>query len=267
MQKRIKTSRLFLAVLMSASAGSHAFDLGIAAEMMYFDYEETDISGNLLNQETGFIPGLSLSAAQAFYNINNTFKISAYDGQVDYDGQTQSGQPHETTTEETIYRMLYKLSWSPASSQSALYGEAGWQQWDRDIHPTNGVLGLFERYQWWSLEAGVQLPFIKNESQDLSLQLGMLTTFNGTIMIDLTEAGYGNHTLDLGDDFGFTGELRYRYRQARHSSLQLGLQVRTWDLGRSNSKTITNGSRFISITEPDSTSVQATLSASYIHHF
>jgi hypothetical protein len=95
----------------------------------------------------------------------------------------------------------------------------------------------------------------------------MLTTFNGTIMIDLTEAGYGSHTLDLGDDFGFSGELNYRYRQTRHSSLQLGLQVKTWDFGRSNSKTITNGSNIISITEPDSTSVQTTLSASYIHHF
>ena len=255
------------AMLVLASADGNAFDLGIAAEMMYFDYEETDISGNVINQETGFIPGLSLSAAQAFNSVNNTFKISAYDGQVDYDGQTQSGLPHETTTEETIYRMLYKLSWSPASSQSSLYGEAGWQQWDRDIQPTNGVLGLFERYRWWSLEAGIQLPFIKSDSQDLSLQLGMLTTFNGTIMIDLTEAGYGNHTLDLGDDFGFSGELNYRYRQARHSSLQLGLQVRTWDFGKSNSKIITNGLVFKSIYEPDSTTVQTTLSASYIHHF
>ncbi|MBT8128790.1 MAG: hypothetical protein KJP10_02280 [Gammaproteobacteria bacterium] len=256
-----------LVTLVWASSEGYAFDLGLAAELLYFDYEETDINGNLLNQETGLIPGLSLTAAKAFDSLNNTFKISAHDGQVDYDGQTQSGQPHETTTEETIYRMLYKLSWSPASSQSALYGEAGWHQWDRDIQPTNGVLGLFERYQWWSLEAGIQLPFIKNDSQDLSLQLGMLTTFNGTIMIDLTEAGYGNHTLDLGDDFGFSGELNYRYRQASNSSLQLGLQVKTWDFGRSNSKTITNGSQFISITEPDSTSVQTTLSASYIHHF
>ena len=85
--------------------------------------------------------------------------------------------------------------------------------------------------------------------------------------IDLTEAGYGRHTLDLGDDFGFSGELNYRYRQARHSSLQLGLQVKTWDFGRSNSKTITNGSNISSITEPDSTAVQTTFSASYIHHF
>lgn len=267
MDKKITTSCLALTCIASVAADTYAFDLGIAAEMMHFDYEETDNFGNTLNQETGLIPGFTLAAAQPYHSIDNTFEISIYDGQVDYDGQTQSGRPHETTTEETIYRLLYKLSWSPESSQSALYGKAYWQQWDRDIQPKNGVQGLFERYQWWSLEAGVQLPFVRTDSQDLSLELGMLTTFNGTIMIDLTEAGYGNHTLDLANDFGFSGELKYRYRQARHSSLQLGVQVKTWDFGRSNSKTVTNGINFISITEPDSTTVQTTLSASYIHHF
>ena len=255
-----------LACLPSAPADGHAFDMRVAAELMRFAYEETDILGKTLNQETGFIPGLTLAAATGNPRINNTFEISAYDGQVDYDGQTQSGQAHDTTTEETIYRILYRLSWSPSSSDNALYGKAYWQQWNRDIQPTNGVQGLFERYQWWSLEAGVQVPLATSPGQNLSLELGMLTTFNGTIMIDISDSGYGIHTLDLGNDYGLSGELRYEIRQS-NSSLQLGLQLKTWDFGRSNSKTISNDTNTVTITEPDSTTFQAIFSASYIHHF
>ena len=239
----------------------------IAAELMHFDYEETDISGNTLNQETGFIPGFTVAASQPYRSIRNTVEFSLYGGDVDYDGQTQAGQPHQTTTEETIYRLLYRLDWSPQDTDGAFYGKAYWQQWDRSIQPNNGVSGLFERYQWWTLEAGVQVPFIKDEKQDLLLELGMLTTFNGTIMVDLAAAGFGQPVLDLGNGFGVAGELKYVFKQSRNSSFQFGVQLKRWEFGRSNSKTISDGSNVFTITEPDSTTVQTTLSASYIHHF
>jgi len=256
-----------LACMVTISATSHAVDIRVAAEMMHFDYEETDTAGNTLNQETGFIPGITLAAAQPYRRIDNTFEFSIYDGQVDYDGSTQAGQSHHTTTEQSIYRLLYKLSWSPLSTDAAFYGKTYWQQWDRDIQPNNGVSGLFERYQWWTVEAGAQLPFIKNDKQNLLLELGLLASLNGTIMIDLTDAGFGSPTLDLGNSIGFSSELKYEYRQASNSSLQFGIQFKTWEFARSDSKTISDGSSFITITEPDSKTFQTTLSASYIHHF
>lgn len=255
------------ACILTVSANSHATDLRIAAELMHFDYKETDTSGNTLNQETGLIPGITLAAALPYRRIDNTFELSVYDGQVDYDGQTQTGQSHQTTTEQSIYRLLYKLSWSPLSSNAALYGKTYWQQWDRDIQPSNGVQGLFERYQWWTIEAGAQMPFIKNDSQSLLLELGLLGSINGTIMIDLSDAGFGEPVLDLGNSIGFSGELKYEFKQSNNSSLQFGVLFKTWEFARSNSKTISNGGTTITITEPDSTTIQTTLSASYIHHF
>ena len=255
------------ACILSATTGSQAVDLRIAAELMHFDYEETDISGNTLNQETGIIPGLTLAAALPYRRIDNTFEFSAYDGQVDYDGQTNQGVPHQTTTEQSIYRLLYKLSWSPLSTEAAFYGKTYWQQWDRNIQPNNGVSGLFERYRWWTVEAGAELPFIKKDNLSLLLELGLLASLNGTIMIDLSDAGFGNPTLDLGNSIGFAGELKYEFKQASNSSLQFGIQFKTWEFARSDSKTISNGSSTITITEPDSKTFQTTLSASYIHHF
>lgn len=267
MDIKIYKTWIVLACILAYPSNSHAVDLRIAAELMNFDYEEKDLSGNTLNRETGMIPGITLAAELPYRRINNTFEFSVYDGQVDYDGQTNAGQPHQTTTEESIYRLLYKLSWSPLSTEAVIYGKTYWQLWDRDIQPNNGAGGLLERYQWWTVEVGGQLPFIKNDHHELLLELGLLGTFNGTIMIDLNSLGFGEPVLDLGDSIGFSGELKYEFKQTDNSSVQFGILVKTWEFGRSNSKTISNGSSAITITEPDSTTLQATLSASYIYHF
>jgi hypothetical protein len=256
-----------MACLLALPASGHAVDVRVAAEVMHFDYEETDTQGNTLNQETGFIPGLTLAASSPYRRIFNTLEFSIYDGGVDYDGRTQSGQPHQTTTEQNILRVLYRLSWSPDNMAGALYGKVYWQQWDRDIQPNNNVLGLFERYRWWTLEAGVQVPFIKEKQRNLLLEIGALATTNGTIMIDLADLGYGKPTLDLGNEYGFSAKLKYEVLYRSNSSFQFGVQIRRWEFGRSNSKTISDGTNHIIITEPDSETMQTMLSAGYRYHF
>ena len=253
--------------MLAVSANSHALDLRMAAELMYFDYEETDIFGSTLNQETGWIPGFTVAASQPYHSIRNTVEFSLFGGTVDYDGRTQAGVPHQTTTEEIIYRILYLFSWSPESSEGDFYGKAYWQQWDRDIQPANGVSGLFERYQWWTAEAGVHVPFIKDEKQQLLLELGVLATNSGTINVNLTGAGYGVQTLELGNGLGFSAALLYEMKLASNNRVRFGAMFKNWEFGRSNSKTISNGTSTITITEPDSTTAQTTLSASYIHRF
>ncbi len=104
--------------MLAASANSHATDLSVAAGLMYFDYEETE-DGISLNHETGFIPGISITASHPYHSVDHSFEFSAFDGEVDYDGNTQNLQPHQTTTEQSIYRLLYRLSWSPESTDAA----------------------------------------------------------------------------------------------------------------------------------------------------
>lgn len=257
---------LFLACCLTPFV-SYAVEIGMSAELMYFNYEEFDTSGNSLNKENGLLPGLTLLASQAHQAINNTVEISIFDGEVDYDGQTQSGQPYRTNTDETIYRFLYKISWSPENNKGAFYAKTYWQQWDRNILPNNGVSGLFERYQWWSFEAGIQTLLYKNDRHDLLFELGVLKTTNGTIKIDLSNSGYGTPILDLGDDIGFNGALNYRINFGQNSNLQFGFRYTNWGFGRSNSRTLSNGSNTITIVEPESTSYQTTATVSYIYNF
>ena len=212
--------RVILCLLFTFPTCSNAIDLGVSGELMFFDYEETDTLGNSLNREKGLIPGLTFSGIHQYNNISNALELSIYDGQVDYSGQTQAGQPHQTTTEETILKLAYRLGWSPASTEAAFYGSAYWQQWERDIQATNGISGLFERYEWWTVEAGVQAPFFRDDSQHLFLEMGMLATMNGDIMIDLKPLGYGAHTLNLGNSIGFASALKYQMTQAQKKAFE-----------------------------------------------
>jgi hypothetical protein len=272
MQKTKPAKSILPSVLLCISTPGLATDLRIAAELMHFDYEETDLAGSTLNQETGYIPGFSIGASRPWLNTGHSIEFSLYGGGVDYDGQTQGGQPHQTTTEQTIYRFLYRLGWSPQDTDGGFYGEIYWQQWDRDIQPNNGVSGLFERYQWWSIEAGVEVPLVRKDRHDLLLELGVLKTFNGTILIDLSSSNNGEPVLDLGSEIGFSGGIEYEFRHSQTGSLRFGINFRTWEFGRSNSATISNGLALCgeptcTIVEPDSTTVQTTISAGYVFHF
>ena len=115
---------VLLCSLITLSSPGHAIDIQVSGELMHFDYEEIDPQGNSLNREKGWIPGLTFSGLQQYNSITNTLALSIFDGQVDYNGQTQAGQPHQTTTEETILKLMYRLGWSPASTQAAFYGSA-----------------------------------------------------------------------------------------------------------------------------------------------
>ena len=96
-------SRNLISLLLATACGLNSFEataieMGVSADLMYFNYAEFDTSGETLNTEIGFLPGITVSAVHPFRAINNTFEFSLYDGRVDYDGQTQSGQPHQTET-------------------------------------------------------------------------------------------------------------------------------------------------------------------------
>jgi hypothetical protein len=65
-----------------------------------------------------------------------------------------------------------------------------------------------------------------NAGQSLLLELGLLASLNGTIMVDLSDSGFGSTTLDLGNSIGFASGLKYEFIQVSNSSLQFGVQCK-----------------------------------------
>lgn len=234
---------------------------------LHFDYEEFDQSGATFNKETGVIPGFSIAASKKLNHFTNTLSFESYDGEVDYDGQLQSGAPHMTQTQETLNRVLYKLNWSPNNNNNSIFGKIAWQQWDRNILPTNSVSGLFEQYEWWAIEIGFLATIYENNTSRWQFELGISKIDNGTIEIDLIDQGFGQPKLELGDGQGVAAQLIYRHTFMSSNALSISLQHQRWTFGRSNTESISNGFNTFEITEPRSESNHSILSFNYHHYF
>jgi len=239
----------------------------VSAKLLHFDYEEFDTSGQSFNKEGGFIPGFSISTAKALEHFTNTIGLEAYNGQVDYDGQTQSGIPHTTITNESLYRLLYKLDWSPEQIKTLFFGKISWQQWDRDILSANNVSGLFEQYRWWAFEAGILTTLFESGTDKWQFELGASKTANGTIKVDLQEFGYGQPLLNLGNGYGIAAALKYRYKMTNRDDIGISIEHRYWTFSRSNSKTLSNNQDTITIAEPHSVTQHSIISVNYIYYF
>lgn len=241
--------------------------IDVSAKLLHFDYEEFDLNGDSFNTETGYIPGISLSLASTHQQLTSSIGFESYDGQVDYDGQTQSGIPHTTDTDESLLRLLYRLDWSPQESSYSIYGKIAWQQWDRDILPANNVSGLFEQYRWWAYEAGLSSTVAVNDKNTWRFEFGILKTDNGTIEIDLLRQGFGRPELNLGDGSGTRAEIIYQYALSDRDRFNIGLQYQRWKFGKSNSAFISDGSITYEIYEPRSISKHTIVSFDYIYLF
>lgn len=236
-------------------------------KMLFFNYEEFDQSSASLNKETGLIPGLSLSLSKTPGDFTSLISVELFDGQVDYNGQTQSGVPHVTATNETLHRIFYKLNWSPENNNSSIYGKVAWQQWDRNILPANNISRLFEQYQWWTFELGFSATLFEKNSDKWLLEFGVSKVNNGSIKIDLNPQGYGQPKLELGDGEGLSAAIIYQHKLTDRNKIGLSLYHQRWTFGRSNTKSISNGFTSFDITEPRSISNHSIASFNYGFYF
>ena len=172
-----------------------------------------------------------------------------------------------TNTDETLYRLFYKLNWSPENNNNSIYGKIAWQQWDRNILPANNVSGLFEQYQWWAFEIGLLATLFENNTNKWQLEFGVSKIDNGTIEIDLIKQGLGQPKLDLGDGQGVTAALIYQYMLTDKNRINLSVQHQRWTFGRSNTLSISNEIKSGEIYEPRSISNHSILSINYGYYF
>ncbi len=251
----------------NAETPSAAIKLEASIKSLYFNYEEFDLSGDTFNEENGSIPGISLTIFKTANNFTNSFSFESYGGRVDYDGMTQSGAPLKSKTDETLYRLFYRVDWSPEEFDNTLYGKILWQRWDRNILPTTISSSLFEQYQWWVLELGFTLPVYRYQTSFWLFEFGILKTTHGTIEIDLSRQTFGKPELSLGSGSGLNTSLIYQYTINTRNQIGFSLQYQHWEFSRSNTQSISNGIITFDITEPESESDHTTLSINYQYHF
>lgn len=220
--------------------------------MLRFNYAEYNPAGNVLDKEQGVMPGLSFRFAQRRYAWGGAWEwegLAGYHhGRVDYTGQTQSGVPYNTNTDEEISDFALRMGrWFEGSYPVMPYAGLGYRRWDRDILPA-GLGGLFESYRWKYAWLGAKILAYQQETSNLTLDIGWIKPIDPEMLVDFRGAYNATPRLKLGSRAGLRLMLTSHLTIRENTTLIMEPYYEYWQLGRS--PLITTGG--ISVLEPAS---------------
>ncbi len=246
-------STLIPAILLFHSNLSFAeIQLSISPSLLYFDYTEFSTTDQVLNTETGWLPGLKARLRYVITpNWSASINTSHYQGTVDYDGQTQQGVPHTTDSDATLFRFGARLD-RLIYRDIRLFAGAQTHQWKRDIKDKNNISGIDETYEWYEYALGLNTDFVITKKDRINLEISYFLVRDATVFVDLSRVDLGTTTLDLGDGTGARLNLSWLHQYKSDFNLGLGFFIEGWNFGRSNTRQLENGTSIIFVTEPRS---------------
>jgi len=176
---------------------------------------------------------------------------SYYQGAVDYDGQTQLGEPHKTNTRANLFRYGAQIERN-IFHKTNLFAGVQAHHWERDIKDNNNISGLDETYDWIEYSIGFSADILAYQNNIFNIEAAYLLIRNATIDVDLTRVGLGSAALDIGNDNG--GRLNLQWKRINDNGLHYGaaLFFEAWNFGRSNTKKTQGGALNVFVTEPKS---------------
>lgn len=235
------------------------YDDGVAVNsiVMDFDFSEYDENGEVVN-ERGVIAGAGVELGKAFGALWLSTKGSIIKGLTVYDGQTQSGIPHKTNTDQTVYDYSFQVgriyqSWR-RHDYAILYAGLGFHQWTRDIKTRNNVQGLYERYSWLYAHVGARGFLYSTERMHLMVELNLLRTINPVMDVSF-KGQHDNTRVSLGEHYGAKLSIPFHFSITRRFIVYADIFFEAWDLGQSKVVDLTSDG-FVSggLQEPRSTS-------------
>ena len=248
----------------------NAAALSLSPMLYSFNYKEFNSTGQLLDEEDGKLMGYALElSGQHNADWHSALSLLLTEGEVNYDGETQSGAPHETRTDEDFTVVKYQLQHRQQFNQKfiALGLGVAYLQWDRDIQPRLSVRGLYEEYRWWEADVAVKFGFEQVMDGRLSFEVSVLQIINPTLTVDLSEFSLGKPDLSLGERGGYQLSLEWVRPLNQHWQIGLRAWLKEWRFGRSNAVSTSNGTSRFSIVEPASTSRHAAMEMVFTYLF
>jgi hypothetical protein len=230
------TGALFFAVVFMPTecaaddrqSGTYTAEIGVST--LSFNYAELNDAGATLDKELGSIPGLSFRLAQRQSDWETDLLASYHYGRVDYIGQTQSGVPYNTRTDEKVGDFALRLGrWFEGSYPVMPYAGFGYRRWDRDIL---GGGGYFESYYWKYVWLGAKFVAYQRAATNLMLDIGWVRPLDPVLDV---YGAFNNPTLSPGSRSGLRLMLTSRLMLVENTALILEPYYEYWQLGRSPS--------------------------------
>lgn len=210
----------------------YADSFELTPALYYFHYEEFDTNDRLLDKETGVIPGLQLGLDRSIQRGIFQSRAAFFSGEVDYDGQTQAGFPHETDTSTRLIKLGLKwISGDMTAIPARFFLGFQYWDWDRDIQTRNGVLGLHEVYTWSELALGLKFESEQNRYAHYWLDISALYILNPKVAVFLPSSKL---SLALGREPGFRVRAGKTWNNDDGMTNSFSLFAEYWEFGRSD---------------------------------
>lgn len=239
----------------SGSGGPDLLTGELGISVMDFKFTEFDTEGNRLNREQGTLPGLvaGLSTRQEknFWDA----RIVYFADDVQHDGQTQSGSPVSTRTDQALMDGRFRVGQVFSVKERfsyRLYGGVGYRHWERNIRSIPGVTGLLEDYDWWYALAGVGGSYQTGQRSQWAIDLQLTRPLNARLKVDLT-SDFDKKELDLRERTGARLSLDWTYALTKLRSIRSTVYAEWWDLDRSDTEPLFRNRVYAgTIAEPES---------------
>ena len=212
-RKKAHDVRLFFAATLSLLASpllAGEPGLQLITSLQYYDSREYAGSGDRLNREVGWLPGIGGRWQRALSSQVDVALTGEYaQGRIDYDGQTQTGTPFDSDTYVRLFRLGGDVGVCLLACRASLNGGLAWYGRDRDIQGHSGVSGLYEEYRWLEWTLGGR--WHAGNRQQVTFGAEWFGVTDAEMMIDLRSFGGGEPVVTLPDSSGRRVRLAYRF--------------------------------------------------------
>lgn len=224
-----------------------AFQKSISSEIAWFDYHERSSTGRLLNREQGMLGGAGLSFSHQINQWYGRLNTRYLTGQVDYDGMTQLGQPHQTDTRQSLFNIGLSFSYSLPLNSLLISPQLAVEhyEWRRSIQPKNGVSGLLENYQWALVKASLVVSL-----SSVRIEAGINKTTDASMQIEGSRC-FPSSTVYPKSDLGWFVSSEVPLISTASATLIATGGFSRWSMGASDSKTANSCIGPVSFHEPD----------------
>ncbi|MGD2029417.1 MAG: autotransporter outer membrane beta-barrel domain-containing protein [Desulfobacterales bacterium] len=228
----------------------NAFQFGL--DIRYLDYEEDG-----LIDEDGWLYGINGSY---IYHGSNTFmfetSFSIVFGEIDYDGQTQSGTPLKADTDDWIFEWRGLIGKDYGFKNSSIitpFMGIGYRYWNDDIDASGG----YEReIQYWYLPVGLKTttPLSGGWTWGVSIEYDLFLGGKVKSYFSDVHPAYNDpeNDQDFGDGYGLAFSLKFNRKLSNSYGFSIEPYIRYWDIDESDTSTLTAyGIPIAYVIEPD----------------
>ena len=235
---------LFPCLTFAKTTTNLANNWSIGAIITDFNYQEHYDTGQLANEESGYLKGISLGYSSENNRYFYQLKADHLSNKIDYKGfYPDSNNALVSKTDEAITDISGKIGLQKLLLPYLLINQRIWR---RDINSTPQATGLNEVYRWLSLGVGIQPKL----TDSLSLNISYLKNYQSTIKVTPKSEFYQPIKFNLGDGFG--AEIAIHWKIKKFDIMPF---YQLWQVRESDKYTVyrPDGSVFGSIFEPKST--------------